>query len=135
MKRLPLTLALISFSLFASSGEDLFDSKCAMCHVKTPPKDKSTVVAPALFGVMRHVKMSYPTKSEAIVFMNDYVMNPSKDKSICMPSKIEKFGIMPSQKGNLSKEELDIITSWIYDNFPPKNFKGRGMGRKMGGMN
>jgi hypothetical protein len=84
-------------------------------------------------GVMRHVKMSYPSKDKAVAFMKDYILNPSKEKAICMPQKIAKFGIMPTQKGIVSEKELDIILPWIYDNFPPKNFRGMGQGRR--GMN
>jgi hypothetical protein len=129
MKKLTLSLLLIGGSLFASNGENLFMQKCSMCHVTTPPQDRNALVAPPIFGVMRHVKMSYPTKEKAMVFMNDYVMNPSKEKSICKPQKIEKFGLMPAQKGNVTPKELEIITSWIYDNFPPKGFRGGGMMR------
>jgi cytochrome c len=98
-----------------------------MCHIKTRPQDMSSLVAPLLMGVMRHVKMQYPNKEDAIAFMVDYVQYPSKDKSVCMPQKIQRFGLMPSQKGNISVKELQAVTSWMYDNFPPKNFRGRGM--------
>jgi hypothetical protein len=39
---------------------------------------------------------------------------------------------MPSQKGNVTPAELEAIASWLYDNYPPKGFRGRGMGG--GGM-
>jgi cytochrome c5 len=78
-----LGIAGLSTGAFASSGaENLFDSKCAMCHIKT------------------------------------------------MPQKIARFGLMPSQKGNISDEELKAVASWMYDNYPPANFQGRGMMRK-----
>jgi len=114
---------------FADDGEALFDAKCSACHVKTRPQDRSKLVAPPIMGVMNHVKMNYNNKDDAMKFMIDYVLNPSKEKSICMPQKIERFGLMPSQKGVVSKEELNKITSWLYDNFPPKGFRGRGMGQ------
>jgi hypothetical protein len=37
---------------------------------------------------------------------------------------------MPSQKGSVNKVELQTIASWMYDNFPPKDFKG--MGKRQG---
>jgi len=37
---------------------------------------------------------------------------------------------MHSQKGNLSEEELDLISNWIYDNFPPLGFTGKNQGKK-----
>ena len=111
-------------------GEVLFDKKCAACHSKTFPKDMNAVAAPALMGVMRHLKMDYPKKADAVAFIKDYTLNPSRDKAICMPQKIKRFGLMPSQKGNVTEEELEAIASWMFDNFPPKDFRGRGMGNR-----
>ncbi len=124
---------LVTSALQANEAEKLYDAKCAMCHTKTKPIDKSKVIAPALMGVMKHVKMSYPKKEDAMKFMADYIYAPSKDKAICMPKKIKRFGLMPSQKENVTKEELEKITSWMFDNFPPAGFKGmghKGMGKK-----
>ncbi len=115
-----------------SKAQELFKQKCVSCHLTSKPNILSTLVAPAIMGVMRHVKMSYPDKDKAIAFMKDYVLNPSKDKAICMPQKIKRFGLMPSQKGLVTEKELDIILPWIYDNFPPKGFRGMGQGRGMG---
>ncbi len=112
-------------TLFADSGAELFESKCAMCHVTKPPKDMSTLVAPPVFGVIRHVKMTYSNEAEALAFMRSYVMEPSAAKAVCMPQKLKKFGVMPSQKGNVTPQELEVITKWMYDNFPPKGFKGK----------
>jgi len=75
--------------------------------------------------------MKYPTKEEAVAFMVDYVLAPSRAKALCMPQKIQRFGLMPSQKGNVTKVELEAISGWLYDNFPPAGFKG-GQGRGMG---
>ena len=122
--------AFSSFANATETAEVLFDTKCAACHSKERPTDMSKVVAPALMGVMRHVKMTYPNKAEAVAFMVDYILEPTKEKAICMPKKIERFGLMPSQKGNVTKEELTTITTWMYDNFPPANFKGMGHGNR-----
>jgi hypothetical protein len=111
--------------------ETLFDAKCAVCHSKTKPTDMNKVVAPAIMGVMRHIKMTYPKKEDAVKFMVDYVLEPSRDKAICMPQKIERFGLMPSQKGNITKEELTQISHWLYDNYPPEGFRGMGHGKGM----
>jgi len=113
--------------LLQADAEQIFDAKCAMCHTKTMPTDRANMFAPPLMGVMRHVKMAYPNKEDAVNFMVDYVQNPTKEKSICMPQKIAKFGLMPSQKGNITPEELKEVAEWMFDNFPPANFVGRGM--------
>ncbi len=135
-KSILLLTVLTSFAFANQTGETLFDAKCNMCHLKTRPDDMSKLVAPPVMGVMRHVKMTYPTKDKAVEFIADYVLNPSKDKAVCMPGKIQKFGLMPSQKGAVTKEEVEQIANWLYDNFPPKGFRGRGQGRgfKHGGM-
>lgn len=120
-------VALLAFSSTAnasSEGETLFKAKCSACHSTTPPTDMNKVIAPALMGVMHHIKMEYPNKSEAVAFIKDFVINPTKKKAICMPSKLERFGLMPSQKGLVSEKELEVIAVWMFDNFPPKDFKG-----------
>jgi len=124
LKVIVITLGVV-FSLSSpiyaeTSGETLFKVKCANCHVTTRPSDKSTLVAPPVMGVMRHVKMKYNTKKDAMKFISEYVLNPQRDKAVCMPQKIKRFGLMPSQKGNVTKDELQTIASWMYDNFPPK---------------
>ena len=105
-------------------GKALFIQKCATCHTLRKPADMNTVVAPALNGVMRHLKMSYSDKSKAVTFIKDYVMNPTEAKAICMPKKIKKFGLMPSQKGNVTLEELEVIANWMFENYPQKGFHG-----------
>ena len=124
--------AMTSFVNAEDTAEILFDAKCASCHSKTRPTDMSTVVAPALMGVMRHIKMTYPSKDDAVKFMVDYILEPTKEKAICMPKKIERFGLMPSQKGNVTEAELTKITAWMFDNFPPADFRGMGHGNRKG---
>ncbi len=109
-----------------TSPEALFETKCASCHVKMRPNDISTLVAPPLMGVMRHVKMAYGTRNEAVKFISEYALNPQESKAVCMPQKIKHFGLMPSQKGNVTQEELTTIAGWMYDNFA---HQGQGHGK------
>jgi cytochrome c len=128
--------AVITLTSVVAANEDtekLFDAKCAACHTKIRPADPSAVNAPALSGVMRHIKMRYSDKASAVKFMVDYVLSPSKEKAICKAQKIERFGLMPSQKGIVTKEELTKISEWMYDNYPPANFRGGGQGMGRGG--
>jgi cytochrome c len=108
----------------SDEGKELFLQKCNMCHKTSRPSDMSKLIAPPIMGVMRHVKMNYPTKEEAIAFITDYVLNPQRDKAVCMTDKIKKFGLMPSQKGLVTKEQIRKIASYLYDNYPPKGFRG-----------
>ena len=127
-----LLFGLVEQASAMESAEALFTQKCAMCHTTTRPTDRTQMVAPPVMGVLNHVKMRYPHKADAVAFMVDYVLEPSKEKAVCMPQKIARFGLMPSQKGAVSKEELERITSWLYDNYPPKGFRGRGQGKGQG---
>ena len=133
LKQLSLILLLGTSSLMASeSAQVLFEKRCNICHMTTMPTDAEfkTLVAPAIMGVMRHIKMEFGNKKEAVDFIVDYTLNPSKDKAICMPRKLKKFGLMPSQKENVTKEELRAIAEYIYDTYPPANFRGKGGGNR-----
>jgi len=112
-----------------SKGKELFTQKCVTCHTLGKPQDMSTVVAPALNGVMKHLKMIHSEKANGVAFIKDYVMNPSESKALCMPKKIKRFGLMPSQKGNVTPEELEVIANWMFENYPQKGFKGMGHGK------
>lgn len=120
------TVLFLSPSIQAqTSGADLFKAKCASCHVSYRPSDISTLVAPPAMGVMRHVKMVYGTKDEALKFITEYTLNPDKNKSVCKDDKVKRFGLMPSQKGNVTEAELKTIASWMYENF---GGQGKGYG-------
>jgi len=126
------TTLLLTGTLYAQDGAVLFEAKCAACHQTSRPSDMSTLVAPPVMGVMRHVKMKYTTKEDAVTFIADYALNPEESKAVCMPQKIKRFGLMPSQKGKVSKEELHTIAAWMYENFPFKESKEMGENHKEG---
>ncbi len=116
----------ISSISYAETGKELFQQKCAMCHLTKKPtqEQKKNMIAPAAMGFMFHVKEKFKNdKQKAIAFIVDYVLHPSKEKSVCLPQTIKKFGVMPSQKGAVTKEELKKIAEYLWDNFPPKGFK------------
>ncbi len=107
-------------------GEELFKAKCALCHTTSRPDDMSKLIAPPIMGVMMHVKNGVKGKDKiekrknAIDFIVDYVQNPSAEKSMLEPHAIERFKVMPSQKENVTPEEIVVIANYLYDNFPPK---------------
>jgi cytochrome c551/c552 len=133
-----LTISLVPLILWASNGdgEALFNKNCVQCHLKTMPIKRRGLIAPPLRGVMRHVKMAYPNRADAVKFIVDYSINPTKEKAVCNPRKIARFGLMPSQKdANITKEELETIAQWMFDNAPSRNFRGRRRRGDMGMMN
>lgn len=133
---------LIAESKTVSEGEVLFKANCTACHVSNRPEDMSKLVAPPMMGVMKHVKSGIEGKNEAekrtnsIAFIVDYAQYPSAEKSLLEAFAIERFGVMPSQKENVTAAELTIIANYLYDTFPPKGFKHgeeKGCGNGCGG--
>ncbi len=110
-----LTASLMSSVYAGNSGETLFKQKCLSCHTLSKPDDLSTLVAPPIQGVMRHVKMRYPSKDDAVAFIVDYALNPHISKALCNADKIKRFGLMPSQQGRVTPAQLHTIAEWMYD--------------------
>ena len=121
MKTLLLALAILGtfqVNAFASNGEELFEQKCASCHQINKPADKSSLIAPPLKGFMYHLSEHFKTKQEIKEHINSFVMNPTKETAVCRG--VRRFGLMPSQKGLLTKEELNTIAEWMLK-FSPKD--------------
>lgn len=107
-------------SVFAQEDPKiLFEQKCAVCHLKQRPayEEMKNLIAPPIMGVMTHIKDTKATKTDAVNFINDYIFDPTPAKALCMKESIERFGLMPSQKGNLSQEEATSIAGYLYDNY------------------
>ncbi len=121
-------------------GKELFIEKCTKCHSTEFPKskaDRKKMKAPPIMGVMFHVNDGIKAENEAekkqkvIDFIVDYAHNPSKDKSFCEANAIERFGLMPSQKENVTKEELKQIAAYLYDAYPSEGVKHEDLQKKM----
>ncbi|GEM_PF-802619 len=112
------------------NGEQLFQANCTACHATSHGQDESKMLAPPIMGAVNHVKEKFGSKEEAVKFIVDYIQNPSKEKAACESHSIEKFGLMPSQKGVVSPEDLEKIANYIYDTYP--NGGGRGQGKGQG---
>lgn len=114
-----LGLAALSFNLQASedslNGEELFKEKCTSCHTYYRPADISKLVAPPIVGLMRHMRADLNTNEAIIEHVKEFVHNPTKEKAVC-PS-VKRFGLMPSQKGVVTKEELSSIAKWMIEKF------------------
>ncbi len=119
-----LLLALLSSTLFASDASTLLKSNCASCHLLTTPQPDQipTLKAPAMEAVGLHLKKAFNNKEKMQNFIVDYVLNPDASKSICESNKVAKFGVMPSQKGKVSQEDLRKIATSIIETYPTKKF-------------
>jgi len=107
----------------------LLHSKCESCHnLDMPPKTYEDEKAPPMMAVVFHLrdfmKVSNPSDKKArfVSFVQDYVIHPDPSKSYCDKKSLESYGVMPSQKGNVTKEELEAIASYMYDYYDPKKF-------------
>ncbi len=111
------------------NGADLLHKKCASCHnLAMPPKTYDDEKAPPMMAVAFHVKdfMKVKTpsdkKPEFITFFQDYVLNPSKEKSFCDKESLKSYGLMPSQKGKVTEAELAAIATYVYDYYDQNKF-------------
>ena len=102
-------------------GEELIEQKCAACHnLKMPPDTYENEKAPPMMAVVFHLKDFMKLNNDQdkvtkfIPFIQDYVINPSKEKSYCDEESLKSYGVMPSQKGNVNQEELKAIAEYIY---------------------
>jgi len=117
-------------------GEQVFEQKCASCHIKMismaeTKKIFKTLKAPPMIEVSRQLKGNIKIvediddeihRAVVIAFIKDYVMYPDLDKSMCEAMALEKFNLMPSQKGKLSEAELNAVAEWVYDYYQGKKF-------------
>jgi cytochrome c len=110
------------------NGEKLLEQKCSQCHnTDLPPKTFKDEKAPPMMAVAFHIKDFIKASSEsdkipkAIEFVKDYVVNPSASKSFCDKESLKSYGLMPSQKGKVTQEELQAIAEYMFEHFTVKN--------------
>ena len=109
-------------------GKKLLQEKCSQCHnLDLPPKTFKDEKAPPMMAVAFHIKDFIPAANEsekipkAIDFVKDYVINPSAKKSFCDKKSLESYGVMPSQKGKVTQDELEAIAKYIFAHYTVKN--------------
>jgi len=109
-------------------GKKLLEQKCSNCHnLDLPPKTFEGEKAPPMMAVAFHVRSFIKTEDEsqrvpkAIAFVKDYVINPSVSKSFCDKESLKSYGLMPSQKGKVTQDELQAIAEYMFLHFTQKN--------------
>ena len=110
------------------NGKKLIEEKCASCHnLDLPPKTFKDEVAPPMMAISFHIAgfMQTPDESmripKAIEFVKDYVIYPNASKSFCDKKSLEDYGVMPSQKGKVTEDELDAIAKYMFKHFTQEN--------------
>lgn len=109
-------------------GKKLLEQKCSQCHnLELPPKSFADEKAPAMMAVAFHVHDFIPAANssdklpKSIAFVKDYVINPNASKSFCDKKSLQDYGVMPSQKGKVTQNELQAIAQYIFSHYTMKN--------------
>ena len=124
MKKTLLLLSIASTMILASNGAELIKANCASCHTLTTPTPDMipAFTVPAMDAVAFHIKLVMKDKNEMKKFIVDYALNPSASKSVCESNKVQKFGVMPSVKGKVSKKDLETIAEYMVEHYPSTEF-------------
>jgi len=132
---LPLLSILLTTLLSAQEGKSVYEQKCAQCHpLYIPPATlienfmeqnntllhlKAPTISQIAFRLKTHIGDPQGDKEiyrmEVDSFVADYLMNPDKSKSICLPKVIRYFDTMPSLRGKISVEEIEAVSAFLYD--------------------
>lgn len=122
--------------LNGADGYRVYQRVCQECHVEMMSKEEALkhfkeLKAPPMVEVSNQLKNNIVTMDEdddvkrrvVIAFIKDYIENPSLDYSMCNAMAIERFGIMPSQRGKLTRDEIDAVATWVYDRYEDISFE------------
>jgi len=152
--KLKLLLAglLATVALNAQTGTEIYEAKCAVCHKMKPMMDKQkmmqmskeermsmkkkmmkTMKAPPMSKVSAKIKFDLKDdKTDFVAFVKDYIVNPSPEKSHCMPMALKMFGTMPAIGKGMTAQDIDTVANWLHDNFTEKwDMNDKGMMCKM----
>ncbi|MCK5854431.1 MAG: DUF255 domain-containing protein [Sulfurovaceae bacterium] len=135
MNKLLVFILLLSSFLFANEGKEIYEKKCASCHqlyiptlklkenfmeqnntllnLKAPTINQIAFRLQSRIGDPRGDKDMH--QMEVGAFLSDYLINPDKQKSICLPEVIKHFETMPSMKGLLDDDEMEAISEFLYE--------------------
>ena len=115
---LALILTMSSLLLASSNGESLAEEKCGSCHLGgvLSAKKVKNIKAPPYWGMARVVSNAYDNNTDRINFIVDYTLNPSEDKMLFPKATKDRFGLMPSQKGNVTEDEIREIAKYFLGN-------------------
>ena len=135
MKKLLLSSVIFASVLFGADGYEVYKKNCMSCHAEMMTAEYalshlSELAAPPMVEVSARLKENIKTTDEEedvdrylfILFVKDYIINPDLENSMCNTGAIEKFGVMPSLKGQLKEDEKQAVAEWLYDRYEETNF-------------
>jgi len=117
------------------TGQEVYEKKCASCHklyiaptklIENFMEQNNTILhltAPTINQIVFRLKSRIGDpkgdkdmhKMEIDSFLADYLMNPDKSKSVCLPKVLRHFKTMPSMKGKISVDEIDAVSDFLYE--------------------
>jgi len=128
IKTLVVFATLFASTLFAQSGSELFNKNCSSCHtdvlgVNVDLQDQYTNIykAPYIKDLIEKLKSKTENKEAFTAFIQSYINDPEKRKSLYGKKAIKKFGLMPSLKGALTEEEITILSDYLYSGYQMEN--------------
>ncbi len=108
-------------------GKKLLEQKCASCHnLNMPPIISDDEQAPPMMAIAFHMPDFMKAKDEsqripmATEFIVDFVRNPSLENSKCDKGSIKRYGLMPSQKENVTEDEVKAIAEYMFRHYTQK---------------
>lgn len=133
--RIALAMLLYLNALYAVEGKEVYEKKCASCHQGYIPMSKLKenfqdynntllkLAAPTLNQLSYRLKKSVGDpngdneihRMEVAAFITEYVLHPDRQKSLCLDEVMQSFETMPSLEGKVSEEELEAVSTYIYD--------------------
>jgi len=135
MLKLIAIVSILSSLVFGVDGYEVYKKNCASCHIEIMKKSEmmkkfNTLKAPPMIQVAMRLKSQIIIKSEDedvhrhlfMLFVKNYIVNPSIDYSLCHPQAIDTFGIMKSVEG-LSQDEKEAVAYWVYDRYEDVDFE------------
>ena len=115
MKKIILSLILVASTLFSLDGNFVYEKHCESCHKMKKPK--VGLLAPPMPSVSKRLQRDIDSKDEFVAFVKDYIQNPAKEKGHCSEKAFVNLGTMPPIGKSLTKEEINTISLWLFENF------------------
>jgi thioredoxin-related protein len=120
------------------TGQEVYKTKCASCHqlyispsklIENFMEQNNSILkltAPTVNQIVFRLKSRIGDpkgdqeihRMEVDSFIADYLMNPDKEKSVCLPKVLKHFKTMPSLKGKISVDEIEAVSGFFYDYNP-----------------
>ncbi len=124
IKTLMVFATLSTSILYAQSGADLFSKNCSSCHatvlgvsIDLQGEFKNISPAPYIDDLIKKLKTKTKSKEEFGTFIENYINNPDKRKSLYGKRAIKEFGLMPTLKGALTQEEIVVLSNYLYSDY------------------